>query len=625
MNRHSGSIVVTLFIVSLAAISLRAEPPAPAHWKMTPTPPMGWNSYDAYGDSVTEAEVLANARYQKEHLLAHGYTYVVIDYRWYDPGAHGDPNGRAGAELAADEFGRLLPPTNRFPSAAGGKGFKPLADQIHAMGLKFGIHVMRGIPRQAVKANTPIQGGSFKAAEAANTASTCPWCPDMFGVDAAKPAGQAWYDSILRLYAGWGVDYIKVDDLSSPYAKMEIEAIRGAIDRCSRAIVFSTSPGDNTPVSEAAHLKRHANMWRIGGDIWDNWPSLTWTFDLLAAWKGHAGPGHWPDADMLPLGRIGMRGGTRWTNLSKDEQVMMMTLWAIAPSPLILGMNMPENDAWTLSLLTNDEVLAVDQDPLGCQGVRVVKQGDLEVWAKDLSGGAKAVAMFNRWSTGRLDDSHAVYKSPLLTWETPGQSVEVRADIAGAKKLYLVVDDGDDDFQCDHADWIEPKLIGPQGERKLTSLKWNFAIQGCLTTAVGKSASGRDLIVGGKTYADGIGTHAQSIIEYDLPEGYTQFTARAGLDEGGVSQLPHRETVHFLVYTSDPRQHPRLATVSVPLQSLGLSGPCRIRDLWQHKDQEITDKTVSRQLPAHGSVLLKLQPGGRESTRLNAGRPFLRN
>ena len=170
-----------------------------------------------------------------------------------------------------------MPAPNRFPSAADGKGFKPLADQIHAMGLKFGIHVMRGIPRQSVKANTPIEGSEFKAADAANTGNICPWCPDMFGVDAAKPAGQAWYDSIVRLYAAWGVDFIKVDDLSSPYSTREIEAIRRAIDRCGRAIVFSTSPGE-TPVSEAAHVETHANMWRISGDFWDNWDALNHNF-----------------------------------------------------------------------------------------------------------------------------------------------------------------------------------------------------------------------------------------------------------------------------------------------------------------------------------------------------------
>jgi len=605
-------MLLVLSFIGFIALTVRAEPPTPAYWKMATTPPMGWNSYDSFGDSVTEEEILANARYQKDHLLSHGWTYVVVDYRWYDPGAHdNNPNGRAGAKLTADRFGRLLPAPNRFPSAAEGKGFKPLADQIHAMGLKFGIHVMRGIPRQSAKANTPIEGSDFKAADAANTGNICPWCPDMFGVDAAKPAGQAWYDSIVRLYAAWGVDFIKVDDLSSPYSAREIEAIRRAIDRCGRAIVFSTSPGE-TPVSEAAHVETHANMWRISGDFWDNWDALNHTFDLLAAWQGHVGPGRWADADMIPLGHIGKRSvdGNRMTRFSKDEQVTMMSLWALAPSPLMLGMNMPENDDWTLSLLTNDEVLAVNQDPLGKQGIRISRTKEIEVWAKDLSGGAKAVGFFNRGGVEQLDESRAVFKSPLITRKTPGQSVSIDTDIKGAKKLYLVVDDGGDGYFCDHADWIEPKLVGPQGEKKLTSLKWISTTCGWGSVAVGRSASGKELIIDGKTFADGIGTHAQSIIEYNLPAGYTRFTVRGGLDQGGVSQKIEGATVHFLVFTSDPRQNRKSATISIPLKALGIAGPCRVRDLWARKDAEIAGESITRSVPVHGAVLLKLQPGG---------------
>lgn len=364
------------------------------------TPPLGWNSYDAFGDSVTEAEIMANANYLKEHLLAHGWNYVVVDFRWYDPQADsGDRKNRRGAALTTDEFGRLLPSPNRFPSATGGQGFKPLADRLHAMGLKFGIHVMRGIPQQAVKANTRIAGSDFTAAVAANTKSTCNWCPDMFGVDASQPAGQAWYDSLLRLYASWGVDYIKVDDLSQPYAVGEIEAIRRAIERCGRAIVFSTSPGA-TPVAQAAHIKAHANLWRISSDFWDNWKSLNHNFDLLAAWQAHGGPGHWPDADMIPLGRLGKRcqdaHGEHATHFTRDEQRTLMSLWCLAPSPLMLGMNLPENDASTLALLTNDEVLAINQDELCRPAARVWQKNGLEVWARDLAGGAKAVGVFNR-------------------------------------------------------------------------------------------------------------------------------------------------------------------------------------------------------------------------------------
>jgi len=370
--------------------------------KIALTPPMGWNSYDSFGDDVTEDEVMANARYLSRTLHPHGWEYVVIDYRWYDPGASqapNNPNARRGATLSMDSFGRLTPPPNRFPSAADGQGFKALADRIHAMGLRFGIHIMRGIPRQAVKENTPIQGSIYHAADAANTANTCGWCPDMYGVDTSKPAGQAWYDSILRQYAGWGVDLIKVDDMSSPYSAGEIAAVRTAIKRCGRSIVFSLSPGE-TPIQEADHVTAHANMWRISGDFWDNWGTLNHQFDLIARWAGYGDPGHWPDADMIPLGHLSIHnrsvGRDRETHFTHDEQMTLISLWAMDPSPLMLGMNLPDDDAWTNSLLTNDEILAVNQDSLGKQAVRVSQENGAEVWVKEMQDGSRVIGLFNR-------------------------------------------------------------------------------------------------------------------------------------------------------------------------------------------------------------------------------------
>ena len=374
----------------------------PNYWSWAPTPPMGWNSYDAWGTSITEEETQATARYMQKHLLPHGWKYIVIDARWYDSVSSYDDRNfnkeRAGAKLFADEFGRLLPATSRFPSAVDGKGFKPLADKIHAMGLKFGFHMMRGVPRQAVNAKTPIEGSSFTAADAGNTKSICGWCPDMFGVR-DNEAGQAWYDSMFRLYAAWGLDFIKVDDLSVPYSAHEIEMIRKAIDKCGRPIVFSTSPGA-TDVAHAAHIAANANMWRISGDFWDRWSDLNRAFDLLGKWQGVGGPGHWPDADMIPFGHIGIKctiaGPDRQTRFSKDEQITLISLWALAPSPLMLGMNLPDNDKWTLSLLTNDEVLAVNQDALGSPARRATQKDGTEIWIKELKNGSKAVGLFNR-------------------------------------------------------------------------------------------------------------------------------------------------------------------------------------------------------------------------------------
>lgn len=369
---------------------------APAFWKLALTPPMGWNSYDYYGSTVTEAQYMANAEYMQNHLVQCGYHYAVIDYLWFDPTQATRRVWQRGP-LAMDKFGRLLPALNKFPSARGGVGFRPLSQKIHAMGLKFGFHIMRGIPRQAVAANTPIEGSNFTARDAADVHSTCRWNNDMYGVRGNTPAGQAYYDSLIRLYHSWGTQFIKVDDLSRPYHKDEIHAIRRALDKYGPGIVFSTSPGA-TPVSEGSDIEHHANMWRIRDDFWDSWPILNNMIDLVAAWKGFAGPGHWPDCDMICLGHIGKDavGGLRMTHFTMDEQRTMMTLWGIAPSPLFLGMDLTKMDPWTLSLIANPEMLAINQDPLGAQGIRMTQHGPLESWAKKLQNGDLAMAIFNR-------------------------------------------------------------------------------------------------------------------------------------------------------------------------------------------------------------------------------------
>ncbi len=364
------------------------------------TPPLGWNSYDVYGDSVTESEVLANAEVMRKNMQPYGWDTIVIDYRWYDPGAYNnDPNGRAGAPLALDGFGRLAPAPNRFPSAADGQGFQALAKRIHGMGLRFGIHIMRGIPRDAVKRNLPIEGSPFHAADAGNTQDTCPWCPDMFGVRGDTAAGRAYYASLFRLYASWGVDFVKMDDTSAPYHTDEINAVRTAIDHCGRSIIYSLSPGE-TPLTQAAHVAGHANQWRVSGDFWDNWVALDREFTLGTQWKRWTGPGHWPDADMLPVGRLsrGNRsvGAERKSNFTKNEQMTLLSLWALLPSPLMVGAALPEADPWTLALLTNPEVIAVNQDGLGAAGGRVSSQEETEVWVKERVDGSKTVGLFNR-------------------------------------------------------------------------------------------------------------------------------------------------------------------------------------------------------------------------------------
>jgi len=330
-------------------------------------PPMGWNSWDCYGPTVTEKEVKANADYMAKHLKQFGWEYIVVDIRWYieNPTAHG--YNQINPCYVIDQYGRLLPAVNRFPSASDGKGFKPLADYIHSKGLKFGIHVMRGIPVEAVNKNTHIADSDACAADIYSKEQQCEWLRDMYTIIDGRHGAQEYYDSIFTLYAEWDVDYVKVDDLSYPYHASEIEMIRKAIDKCGRPIVLSMSPG-STPLQQAEHAKQHANLWRISGDFWDRWDDIAAQFGRCKAWAPYVGPSNWPDADMLPLGRIGIRaerGNDRMSELTSDEQITLMTLWCIFRSPLMFGGDLPGNDEFTLSLLTNEEVLTANQQSTG--------------------------------------------------------------------------------------------------------------------------------------------------------------------------------------------------------------------------------------------------------------------
>lgn len=366
---------------------------------------MGWNSYDSYGMLVTEADVKANADTMARHLKKWGWEYVVVDYLWYADNLTALNVREKNPVQNIDGNGRLIPSTVLHPASTGGKGFKPLADYVHSKGLKFGIHIMRGIPFQAVKKNTPVLGTSVRAKEIANPADNCSWYAGLCGVDVTKKGGQEYYDSIVTLYAEWGVDYLKADDMAEPYHADEIAALSRAIKKGGRPIVLSLSPGP-TPLAQAGHVREYANLWRISGDFWDEWPKVLKQFELCRAWAPHIEPGHWPDADMLPLGRLSLRTdlkdhSPRWSRLTKDEQITVMSLWSIFRSPLMFGGNMPDNDAFTISLLTNEEVLAVDQDSANNRELSA-KDG-LIVWAADVPDSKnKYVAFFNTHDPGSV-------------------------------------------------------------------------------------------------------------------------------------------------------------------------------------------------------------------------------
>ena len=382
-------------------------------------PPRGWNSYDYYDTTVTEEQVKANADFMAKYMKPFGYEYVVVDIQWYayDTGTQRDryqyiPFGKC----EMDEYGRFLPCPQRFPSSVNRAGMKPLADYVHSLGLKFGIHIMRGIPREAAHRHLPILGTDVTADVIADPGSICDWNPDMYGVRDC-PESQKYYDSILELYASWGVDYIKCDDICNTHAykerpymgRHEVEMLHHAIGHCGRDIVLSLSPGPAL-LEESAHYCTYANMWRITDDFWDFWPLLRKMFDFCEKWQYVVAPGCWPDCDMLPVGKVG-KGfrAERATNFTKDEQQTMLALWCLFRSPLMVGADLPQLDDWTLGLLTNEKLLALQS---GDKRPRQVRKDDRHaVWLTDDPGSRQvAVALFN------FQDTAAPVGTSIADW-----------------------------------------------------------------------------------------------------------------------------------------------------------------------------------------------------------------
>lgn len=428
-----------ILLVLLATTTLSAQTPNPA-----PTPPMGWNSWDAYGLTIDEADYKANT-----DVLAGmkqlGWTYSVIDEGWYME----DPFGTSlsAKKYVWDGNGILIPSEHRFPSAAGGLGFKPMADYVHAQGLKFGIHIVRGIPRQVVDANLPIAGSAFHAIDAADKNATCPWDEGNYGV-ADNAAGQAYYDSMLKLYAGWGLDYIKVDCVSDhPYRPTEIRQIADAIQKTGRPIVLSLSPGP-TSLAYAAEVGKYSQMWRIADDHWDAWKfdrkpggsefpfGLRDAFDRLALWAPYFKPGNWPDQDMLPFGSLTPHPGwgePRQSRLTQDEERSEFTLWAISRSPLILGANLTKLDGFTRSLITKKELLEVNQKAVESHPVKDLPKGfeNVRVWEaseKEAANRSQFFALFN------LDEKPVTLN---FSWKQLGGTGKVAQNVWDGSKSKL--------------------------------------------------------------------------------------------------------------------------------------------------------------------------------------------
>lgn len=379
--------------------------------------PLGWNSWDCYGAAVNEETVRKNAEFMAKHLKQYGWEYVVVDIQWSEPTAK-NHSYHDFAELCMDEYSRLIPAENRFPSSAGGKGFAPLAEYVHSLGLKFGIHIMRGIPRQAVHRNTKIKGTDRTARQIAKQSSICAWNTDMYGVDPEKEGARAYYDSIFELYASWGVDFIKCDDIARelPHEESELVLISKALHDCGRDMVFSLSPGPALP-EKAELYKQVADMWRITDDFWDNWAQLYDMFFRAERWCIHTGAGNWPDADMLPIGPIKQDyAPENRTHFTKDEQITMMTLWCIFRSPLMIGGEMTGFDAFTMSLLTNEALLGMHRNARHAHPVwrREINGTEHILWTAASAEGGRYVAVFN---TGEQDSE---IELPLVELELSG-------------------------------------------------------------------------------------------------------------------------------------------------------------------------------------------------------------
>jgi hypothetical protein len=418
---------------------------------IAPTPPMGWNSWDAFGLTINETDFKANAAVLAK-LRSLGWTYVVIDEGWYMENPSGSKEHTRHYQL--DAHGLLIPAASRFPSSADGAGFKRLADWTHAQGLKFGVHIVRGIPKQAVRDNLPISETAFRAGDAADTLDTCPWDDGNYGVR-DNAAGQAYYDSMLKLYAAWGLDFIKVDCIADhPYKASEIRQVAAAIKKSGRPIVLSLSPGP-TQLSHAAEIGRYAQMWRISNDVWDGWTfshehpdddfpnGVMSAFDSLAKWVSYAKSGNWPDADMLPFGSLTPRPGwgePRQSRLTANEERTQFTLWSIARSPLFLGCDLTKLDDFTKSLITNRAILGLDQTGSGARPVTDLPPAfvHMRVWMTSQgrrNTPRKVLALFNlddapvtfhaTWKELGLGDRHSVRS----LWDGRAFAVSERLDV----------------------------------------------------------------------------------------------------------------------------------------------------------------------------------------------------
>ena len=573
-------MIKRIFLLAFAVFMLSANASAQEEmatfrtWAQTP--PMGWNSWDCYYSSVTEKEVMQNAQYLVDNdLIKYGWEYVVIDIRWYcnHPSlGGGNYNQRGDQDYVLDEYGRYLPSPTRFPSCMqDGKniGFKALADKIHKMGLKFGIHIMRGVPKSVVGSSYKLKGSEGTAwSQVYNgTTSPCTWLKDNLLVR-NNEAGQLYYNSIMDLYAEWGVDFLKIDDLSRPFYTDEIHMIRKAIDQTGRPIVLSLSPG-KTQYQYADECLQNANMWRMMDDLWDNWSAVDAVFNEAHAWENVTRPGNYADCDMLPLGQIAMTIGDagytgadkgRWTNLTQNEQLTMMTLWGICHSPLFFGGEMTKNDASTLSLLNNEEYHQMHKYGKDAHQVMNDEDNGRVVWtSEDPATGNRYLALFQRDNTRWVVGNKALYKSETVAYTTDGHAVDVDIEWPeGSKTLVLVVDDGGDNYNYDHGDWINPTLV--LRDSREIPLTGTYKTRNYTASYFKRVYENKNVDNGGKmkvmgvAYDRGFSTDANTAIFFQIPDtmDVVRFKAMAAADDSGIGQTGATTSIRFMVFDQNP-------------------------------------------------------------------------